>query len=178
MKYRILLLFSILTFGLFFPKANNSALAQSNEDFATILYKTREEVRDITYELKNTLSDRKKLLLEMNTLTNDIDKVLLKFKNQQIKDFNNEIRNIAKRIKTVADKYFDSASKIDDFNKRKAAVDCQLDENPRLKNLVYREWETLLSDDKRLLTEMDYLMKDIDRVIGNIDRREITNYNN
>ncbi|GMO37689.1 MAG: hypothetical protein Pg6B_09570 [Candidatus Azobacteroides pseudotrichonymphae] len=114
----------------------------------------------------------------MNTLTNDIDKVLLKFKNQQIKDFNNEIRNIAKRIKTVADKYFDSASKIDDFNKRKAAVDCQLDENPRLKNLVYKEWETLLSDDKRLLTEMDYLMKDIDRVIGNIDRREITNYNN
>ncbi|BAG84039.1 hypothetical protein [Candidatus Azobacteroides pseudotrichonymphae] len=137
MKYRILLLFSVLTFGLFFPKANNSALAQSNEDFATTVYKTREEVRDITYELKNTLSDRKKLLLKMNTLTNDIDKVLLKFKNQQIKDFNNEIRNIYKRIKTVRDKGLDSEDKIDDLNKRKAVIDCQLHENSGLQDLVY-----------------------------------------
>ncbi|GMO38478.1 MAG: hypothetical protein Pg6B_10800 [Candidatus Azobacteroides pseudotrichonymphae] len=137
MKYKILLLFSVLTFGLFLSNTNNSALAQSNEDFATILYKTREEVSDITYELKNTLSDRKKLLLEMNTLTNDIDKVLLKFKNGQIKDCNNEIGNIAKRIKTVRDKGLDSEYKIDDFNKKKAVFDYKLHESSRLKDLVY-----------------------------------------
>ncbi|GMO37582.1 MAG: hypothetical protein Pg6B_09390 [Candidatus Azobacteroides pseudotrichonymphae] len=75
--------------------------------------------------------------MEINALANDIDRVLLKFKNYQIKDCNNEIRNIAKRIKTVRDKGLDSASKIDDFNRRKAVVDYQLYENSGLQDLVY-----------------------------------------
>jgi peptidoglycan hydrolase CwlO-like protein len=133
MKYRILLLFSVLTFGLFFPKANNSALAQSNEDFTTTLYKTRKEVSDITQGIEYLLSNRKKLLFEINTLTNDIDKVLLKFKKKRLED----LMNINKRINTLRDKVLDSESKIDDFKKRTAVIDCQLDENPRLKNLVY-----------------------------------------
>ncbi|BAG84072.1 hypothetical protein [Candidatus Azobacteroides pseudotrichonymphae] len=143
MKYRILLLFSVLisvlTFLAFFPKANNSAIAQSNEDFTTTLYKTRKEVSDITQGIEYLLSDRKKLLFEINALTNDIDKVLLKFKNHQIKDCNDEIRNIAKRINTVRDKVLDSDSKIDDFSKRKAVIDYQLHENSGLQDLVYMD---------------------------------------
>jgi chromosome segregation ATPase len=167
----------------------------------------------------------------MTALINDINKVLLKFKNHQIKDCNDEIRNIAKRIKTIADKAIDSEDKIEDLSKRKAVIDCQLHENSGLNDLIYmgdlnkaigewnvfnkefgskldiylnkrdafmskvktlpsvrklqnelanitNGWQTLISDEKKFLSEADLLIKDIDRVIGKIDNREITNHNN
>ncbi|GMO38828.1 MAG: hypothetical protein Pg6B_11050 [Candidatus Azobacteroides pseudotrichonymphae] len=127
----------------------------------------RKEVNRITIQWKTLLTDRKKMISEMNILTKNINNILLKVEFNKIQYCNGRIKNISKRISTLSRKYPDFKSKIDELNRRKSVIDCQLDENPTRKDIVHtnelyeivKKWNDF---DKEATKQMDVYYNKVD----------------
>jgi hypothetical protein len=143
MKYRILLLLSLFTFSAF-PKVPRSTAPSKNShpSLYSIAKKLQDEVVSLEAEEQRLIDNENEFISEGNSLIYDMDEVLRKIDNGEITYRNDEINNILDRIDDLAHEYkefYKSGKRIQNLNDRKLAVECKLEENPKLKNLIYMD---------------------------------------
>ncbi|GMO37271.1 MAG: hypothetical protein Pg6B_08880 [Candidatus Azobacteroides pseudotrichonymphae] len=138
MKYKILLLLSLFTFSAF-PKAPRSTTPSKNShpSLYSIASKLQDEVNDLEKEEQRLIDFGKECISRVNSLLSDMEKISRKIDNGEITYWNDEIKNINNRINDLYYKDNKRVPIINNLNKRKLAVECKLEENPKLKNLIY-----------------------------------------
>ncbi|BAG84071.1 hypothetical protein [Candidatus Azobacteroides pseudotrichonymphae] len=173
MKYKILLLLSLFTFSAF-PKAPRSTTPSKNShpSLYSIASKLQDEVVSLEAEAQRLIDLWEECISKRNSLINDMDNIIWKIDKGEIAYRNDEIKDIRNRIDNLS--YRDKArGQIgNEINKRKLAVECKLEENPKLKNLIYmdrlcdkiREYNNLVDDDNKY----DYQMENTNGELWNI----------
>ncbi|BAG84038.1 hypothetical protein [Candidatus Azobacteroides pseudotrichonymphae] len=143
MKYKILLLLSLFTFSAF-PKAPRSTAPSKNShpSLYSIAKKLQDEVVSLETEEQRLIDNENEFIPERNSLIDDIDEVLRKIDNGEITYRNDEINNIWDKINDLDHEFkefYKSGKTAQNLNDRKLAVECKLEENPKLKNLIYMD---------------------------------------
>ncbi|GMO38473.1 MAG: hypothetical protein Pg6B_10790 [Candidatus Azobacteroides pseudotrichonymphae] len=140
MKYKILLLLALFTFSAF-PKANRSTAPSKNShpNLYSIASKLQDEVVSLEAEAQRLIDLGKECISRVNSLLSDMEKISRKIDNGEITYWNDEIKNINNRINDSYDKDHERDRIGKELNKRKLAVECKLEENSKLKNLIYMD---------------------------------------